>query len=250
MKILFVGDIYGDPGLTIFEEELNELKKKYRPDVVIVNGENSTNGRGINKNTYLKLMKLGVHAITMGNWTWANNELLTFINDSKVIRPANYLEAPGEGYKIININGKKILIVNLLGRVYMTSILENPFLVMDEIIKNVDADYIFVDFHGEATSEKIAFGHYFDGRVNAIVGTHTHVQTNDARVLPNGTLYITDVGMTGALDGIIGVSKDVVIPRFITGYAKANIVADGKRQFNGVFLDLDKKIIEKIHIEK
>lgn len=131
----------------------------------------------------------------------------------------------------------------------MDANLPNPFLVVDEIIKNNQADYIFVDMHAEASSEKIALGHYLDGRVNAIVGTHTHVQTNDDRLLPKGTLYITDVGMTGPLDGIIGVDKEIAITRFTTGYAKANLVENGKKQLNGVFLDLDKKTIEKIHLE-
>lgn len=249
MRVLFIGDIYGNPGLQIFESKISDLKKQYRPDIIIVNGENIANGRGITKELYLKLMKLNVNAITMGNWTFGNKDIFNFIDDSNLIRPANYLSAPGNGFKIININGRKILIVNLLGRIFMDANLPNPFLVVDEIIKNNQADYIFVDMHAEASSEKIALSHYLDGRVNAIVGTHTHVQTNDDRLLPKGTLYITDVGMTGPLDGIIGVDKEIAITRFTTGYAKANLVENGKKQLNGVFLDLDKKTIEKIHLE-
>lgn len=249
MRVLFIGDIYGNPGLQIFESKISDLKKQYRPDVIIVNGENIANGRGITKELYLKLMKLNVNAITMGNWTFGNKDIFNFIDDSNLIRPANYLSAPGNGFKTININGRKILIINLLGRIFMDANLPNPFLVVDEIIKNNQADYIFVDMHAEASSEKIALGHYLDGRVNAIVGTHTHVQTNDDRLLPKGTLYITDVGMTGPLDGIIGVDKEIAITRFTTGYAKANLVENGKKQLNGVFLDLDKKTIEKIHLE-
>lgn len=249
MRVLFIGDIYGNPGLQIFESKISDLKKQYRPDIIIVNGENIANGRGITKELYLKLMKLNVNAITMGNWTFGNKDIFNFIDDSNLIRPANYLSAPGNGFKIKNINGRKILIVNLLGRIFMDANLPNPFLVVDEIIKNNQADYIFVDMHAEASSEKIALGHYLDGRVNAIVGTHTHVQTNDDRLLPKGTLYITDVGMTGPLDGIIGVDKEIAITRFTTGYAKANLVENGKKQLNGVFLDLDKKTIEKIHLE-
>lgn len=249
MRVLFIGDIYGNPGLQIFESKISDLKKQYRPDIIIVNGENIANGRGITKELYLKLMKLNVNAITMGNWTFGNKDIFNFIDDSNLIRPANYLSAPGNGFKTININGRKILIINLLGRIFMDANLPNPFLVVDEIIKNNQADYIFVDMHAEASSEKIALGHYLDGRVNAIVGTHTHVQTNDDRLLPKGTLYITDVGMTGPLDGIIGVDKEIAITRFTTGYAKANLVENGKKQLNGVFLDLDKKTIEKIHLE-
>lgn len=247
--MLFIGDIYGNPGLQIFESKISDLKKQYRPDIIIVNGENIANGRGITKELYLKLMKLNVNAITMGNWTFGNKDIFNFIDDSNLIRPANYLSAPGNGFKIININGRKILIINLLGRIFMDANLPNPFLVVDEIIKNNQADYIFVDMHAEASSEKIALGHYLDGRVNAIVGTHTHVQTNDDRLLPKGTLYITDVGMTGPLDGIIGVDKEIAITRFTTGYAKANLIENGKKQLNGAFLDLDKKTIEKIHLE-
>ncbi|MDY0277054.1 MAG: TIGR00282 family metallophosphoesterase [Acholeplasma sp.] len=250
MKILFIGDIYGDSGIEIFSNKINELKNKYHPNIVIINGENIANGRGITRNIYLQMMKLGVHAITMGNWTWANNDLLTFIEDSVVIRPANFIDAPGKGFKIINFNGKKILVVSLLGRVFMNPNLENPFITLDNIIKNHDADYIFVDFHAEATSEKVALGHYFDGKVSAICGTHTHVQTNDDRLLPNGTLYITDVGMTGPLNGVIGVEQEIVFSRFLTGYSRNNIVASGKKQLNGVFIDIDKKTIEKIHLEE
>ncbi|VEU80683.1 TIGR00282 family metallophosphoesterase [Haploplasma axanthum] len=250
MKILFIGDIYGDPGIEILKDSLEELKKEYRPNVIIINGENIVNGRGINKKIYLEIMKLGVHAITMGNWTWSNTDIYSFINDSKIVRPANYLNAPGDGYKKININGKNLLVINAMGRVYMNPSLENPFITIAEILEKEQADYTFIDFHAEATSEKVALGHYFDGKVDAIVGTHTHVQTNDARVLPKGTLYITDVGMTGPRDGVIGVDKEIVIQRFLTGFSYNNAVASGVKQLNGVFLDLDKKIIKTIHIEK
>lgn len=250
MKILFIGDIYGDSGLSMIEENIDELKKKYRPTVIIVNGENADNGRGINKKIYLKLMSLGITAITMGNWTYSNKELVEFIDKSKVIRPANYVSAPGDGYKIININGKTLLVINLLGRIFMNANFENPFYVAEKIINSNKADYVFIDIHAEATSEKIALAHYLDGKVDAIVGTHTHVQTNDDRVFPKGTLYISDVGMTGPKDGVIGVDKDIVLTRFLTAYSIPNKVATGNRQLNGVFLNLDKKTIEKINIKE
>lgn len=248
MKILFFGDIYGDSGIKAFEESIDSLKQKYRPNLIVVNGENSANGRGINKSIYTNYMKKGVNVITMGNWTWGNKELLTFIDNSNVIRPANFKNAPGSGYKTININNEKILVINVLGRTFMNANLANPFETVEAIIENEKADYILIDFHAEATSEKVAFGIYFDGKIDAIVGTHTHVQTNDARVLPKGTLYITDVGMTGPLDGVIGVDKDIVISRFLTGYSGGNIVASGKKQVNAVFLDLKAKNIENIKI--
>lgn len=249
MKILFFGDIYGTAGIEMFEEHLKELKNKYRPNLIVVNGENIVNGRGINKEVYTKMMTLGVNAITMGNWTWANKDLLNFIDNSNIIRPANYKTAPGAGYKTININDQTILIISVLGRIFMNANLANPFETIEEIINNNKADFTLIDVHAEATSEKVAIGHYFDGKVDAIVGTHTHVQTNDDRVLPNGTLYITDIGMTGPLDGVIGVDKSIVIERFLTGYSRPNEVAKGPRQLNAVFLNLSKRTIEKIRIK-
>lgn len=250
MKILFFGDLYGNAGIEAFEKYLPQLKQKYRPNLIILNGENIANGRGINKTIYTKMMKLGVSAITMGNWTWANQDLLNFIEESNIIRPANFKNAPGYGYKIINVNSETILIINVLGRIFMNPNLENPFETVEKIINENKADYIFVDFHAEATSEKVAFGLYYDGKIDAIVGTHTHVQTNDARKLENGTLYITDVGMTGPLNGVIGVEKNIVISRFLTGYSGGNIVASGPRQVSAVFLDLKNKKIETIKINE
>ena len=156
MKVLFIGDIFGEPGMDILENKFDELKSKYKPNVIIVNGENITNGKGIDKKAYLRIMKLGVHAITMGNWTWGNSDLLNFIGDSKIIRPANYVKAPGEGFKIINFNGKTILIINLLG-VYMNPNLLSPFDEALKIINSNKTDYVFIDFHAEATSEKGRF---------------------------------------------------------------------------------------------
>lgn len=249
MKIVFIGDIYGEAGFKALKNTLPEIKSKYKPNILIANAENIANGRGITEEIYKDLMKMGFSALTMGNWTWSNYDLFNFIENSNIIRPANYLKAPGVGYKVIKFNEKTLLVINLMGRVYMNPNLTNPFHVAEEIIENNPADYVFIDFHAEATSEKVALGHYLDGRVNAIVGTHTHVQTNDDRVLPKGTLYITDVGMTGPLNGVIGVSKEIVLERFLTGFSRGNVVASGQLELNGVFLDLDKKIIEKIKIK-
>lgn len=250
MKILFVGDIYGLYGLEFFLEQLPSLKSLYKPNIIIINGENLAEGRGINEQIYKELMKVNVSAITMGNWTYGNQNLLGFIENSVIIRPANFKDAPGVGYKNIKYNDKTLLVISLLGRTFMNANLENPFETIDHILEKEKADYIFVDFHAEATSEKVAMAHYLDGRVNALVGTHTHVQTNDDQIFPNGMLYITDVGMTGSKEGVIGVSKEIVIRRFKTGYSTGNIVAKGKRQLNGVILDLTSKKIEKIRIEE
>lgn len=250
MRILFIGDVYGEPGRKILKKYLPILKKKYNYNFLIVNGENScNNGRGISLEIYKEFMNLGVNCITMGNHTYGNKELDSFIEDSNVIRPANFYETPGKGYRTFNYNNKKITVINVMGRAFLNIPLECPFKTCDNIIKDLNSDYIIVDIHAEATSEKVALGWYLDGRVSAVVGTHTHIQTADERLLNNNTLYITDVGMTGPRDEIIGVSKEIVITRFLKGYSGPNKVVDGPRQLNGVILDLDKDPkIERITI--
>ena len=249
MKILFIGDIYGDPGVDMIENNLPELKATYKPNITIVNAENAANGRGITKQIYKTLMQLGVSVITMGNWTWGNRELFEFIEDSNIVRPFNYREAPGKGYLTLNYNGSKVLIINALGRTFMNANLDDPFTGIKKIIESEKADVVFVDFHAEATSEKVALGHYLDGMCDVVVGTHTHIQTADERMLPKGTLYITDVGMTGPLNGIIGVDKDIVLNRFLNGFSTPNRVSDGPKQLNAVIIDLTLKTIKRIHIE-
>ena len=250
MKILFVGDIYGEPGRKMLLNNLEELKQTYRPNIIIVNAENSANnGRGITQKFYKELMQAGVHSVTMGNHVWGQNELTEFIYDSRVVRPINFLEAPGKGYDVIKYNNQTLLVVNALGRTFMNANLESPFFEIEKVIDAVKTDYVFVDFHAEATSEKVALGHYLDGKASVVVGTHTHIQTADERVLPKGTLYITDVGMTGPLDGIIGVEKDIVIKRFIHGHSQPNQVAITKNQLNAVIIDLKQKTIKRIHLE-
>ncbi len=249
MKVLFIGDIYGKPGREMILKHLPILKSEYKPNIIIVNAENSANnGRGITIDFYKELMSLGVSTITMGNHIWGQQKLVEFIDEAHICRPANYYQAPGRAYDLINYNNKRLLVINLLGRTFMDANLENPFLLAKKIIEEVKPDYSIIDFHAEATSEKIALGHYLDGLASAVIGTHTHVPTADNRMLEKGTLYITDVGMTGPLDGIIGVDKDVVIKRFIQGHTRPNKVAMGKNQLNGVILDLDLKTIERIHI--
>lgn len=249
MRVLFVGDIYGDAGLKILLDNLSEIKSDYRPNLIIVNGENAARGRGITESIYKQLMTAGVHMITMGNWTWGNKELYDFIEDANIVRPFNYRQAPGLGYKTINFNGQTLLIINALGRTFMNANLNDPFTGIEAILRQHPADYSLVDIHAEATSEKVALGHYLDGLATAVVGTHTHVPTADNRTLPKGTLYITDVGMTGPLDGIIGVDKDIVINRFLNGFSTPNKVAKGPKQLNAVIMDFNTKTIERIHIE-
>lgn len=250
MKILFIGDIYGEPGRNLILNQLDELKNTYKPNIIIVNAENSANnGRGITQKFYKELMQKGVSCITMGNHVWGQSELLTFIDESRIVRPLNFKEAPGKGYDLIKYNDKTLLVINALGRTFMNANMESPFTTIEDVISAHKADYVFVDFHAEATSEKVALGHYLDGKVDLLVGTHTHIQTADERCLPKGTLYITDVGMTGPLDGIIGVEKDIVIKRFLHGHSGPNQVAITKNQLNAVIADLKLKTIKRIHIE-
>lgn len=249
MKVLFIGDIYGRPGLDILTEKMPELKELYKPNLIIANAENAHNGRGINLKIYKELMSLGVHMITMGNWVWGQRELFEFIDDANIVRPFNFREAPGRGYITMNYNGQKVLVINALGRTFMNPQVGCPFVGIDEILAKNNADYTIVDIHAEATSEKVALGHYLDGRVSAVLGTHTHIPTADERMLPGGTLYITDVGMTGPKEGVIGVSKEIVLNRFLNGFSTPNEVASGPKQLSAVIMDLKLKTIQRIHME-
>ncbi len=249
MRILYIGDLVGENGLRYLEQNLSTIKKDNRINIVLCNAENTTYGRGLNKEHYSRLMKLGISALSMGNHTFSNKEIREFINDSNIVRPANLTTDLGKGYKVINYNGKKICLVNLLGRVYMNNMsLDCPFKTMDNILQEVSADYIIVDFHAEATSEKIAFSLDFDGKVSAVVGTHTHVSTSDYKTLPNNTLYVTDIGMTGTSNHVLGDDKDVIIKRFRSGVFEPAKTQKGPVMFNAVILDFIKNTIEPINL--
>lgn len=244
MKFLFIGDVVGAPGRNMVNKYLPLLKKKYKPTITIVNGENAASGKGITQKIYKGLLEAGAQVITMGNHTWDNREIFEFIDDAAwLIRPANLpANNPGQGYTIVTVNSVKIAVINLIGRTFLPPN-DCPFKKVDEILESIKkiTPFIFVDFHAEATSEKQAFGWYLDGRVTAVVGTHTHVQTADHRVLPKGTAYITDVGMTGAYDGILGMDKDIIINRFLTNLPARFEVAKGREQLNGVVVTVDEK---------
>ncbi|TMN23637.1 TIGR00282 family metallophosphoesterase [Lentibacillus cibarius] len=257
MKILFIGDVAGSPGRDMVQAYLPELKAKYRPDMTIINGENAAAGKGITQKIYKQFLQWGAHVITMGNHTWDKKEIFEFIDEAKnMIRPANFPEGtPGKGITFVNINGTEVAVVNAQGRTFLPAI-DDPFRKMDELIEiaRKRTNIIFVDFHAEATSEKQAMGWYLDGRVSAVVGTHTHTQTADERILPSGTAFITDVGMTGPYDAILGMEKEAVMKKFLTSLpVRFEIDKNGRNQLNGIIVDIDKKtgkasVIERIMI--
>lgn len=240
MKVLAVGDIVGENGLKKLKETLPHLVESENIDFVIVNAENSAGGMGITKQIFQDLVALKVDAITMGNHTWGKKDIFSFIDHPKMIRPANYSKGVvGKGYRVYECKGKKIAVINLIGRTDMGVLSENPFLVVDGLLKEIQADYIFVDFHAEATAEKIAMGYYLDGKVSAVFGTHTHVQTADEKILKAGTGYITDVGMTGPKDSVIGMDIEASLKRFLTTLPEKYRVAIGQTMLNGCVFKID-----------
>ncbi|WP_342389121.1 TIGR00282 family metallophosphoesterase [Salinicoccus bachuensis] len=252
MRILFIGDIVGKIGRRMLQEHLLELKRQHGAQVAIVNGENAAHGKGITEKIYKELLTAGADFITLGNHAFAKRDVYEFLDeDIRMVRPANFPEgAPGKGYGVVNVNGVKLLIMNLQGRSFMDAI-DCPFRKADAILDAVDADEIFVDFHSETTSESLAMGHYLDGRVDAVVGTHTHVQTNDEQVLPEGTKYITDVGMTGFRDGILGIRKEEVIERFLHQLpVRHNVPEEGAGILSGVIIDTKTNKIDTIRIRE
>ncbi|MEZ0535741.1 TIGR00282 family metallophosphoesterase [Caldicellulosiruptoraceae bacterium PP1] len=251
MRFLAIGDVVGRPGRNIIKNSLNKVKENYHIDVVIANCENSAGGNGISKKVADELFSAGINVMTMGNHVWANKEIFAFIeNEHRIVRPANYPEkTPGRGYNIYINNGNEYAVINLCGRVFMENF-ECPFKRIDEILERLKTKIILVDFHAEATSEKKAFGYYLDGRVSCVFGTHTHVQTSDERILPNGTAYITDVGMTGPYESILGVDKDLVIQKFITMLPVRFEVAKGMAQLNGVIIDIDENSGKATNIQR
>lgn len=242
MRILLVGDIFSVAGREMFEETLPKLKEKYQLNFIIANGENIAHGNGITEKYYQFLLSNHVDVVTMGNHTFGNTDILRFIdNAKKLVRPLNYPDGvPGQGYVTVNYNQTKITVFQVLGRTFDNNSLDCPFRKTEELLEKVKSDIYICDFHGEATSEKIAYGLYFDGKVDIIVGTHTHVQTNDARVLPKGTMYMTDLGMTGSLEGVIGVDPNMIIKKFLTGMPTRHIpMEQGKRQFCGLVVEIN-----------
>lgn len=242
MRILAVGDIVGENGLNKLKDVLPKLKQSENIDFIIVNGENVAGGMGITEKLFNQILNAGANVVTLGNHTWSKKDIFNFIDNEKIIRPANYPKGVvGKGYNIFNCKGKKIGVINLIGRTNMGILSENPFLIADEIIEKINnkVDIIVVDFHAEATAEKIALANYLDGKVDIIFGTHTHVQTADECILPKGTAYITDIGMTGPIDSVIGMDKKASIKRFVTTLPEKYKIADGNSKFNGCLFDIN-----------
>lgn len=249
MKILYLGDIVGEKSIKALEYTLNDIKKEYGINVVLANAENVTKGKGLCENDYKALKRLGIQAMSMGNHTFSKREIKNYIDEANICRPANLNTTVGKGYLNIKYNDKTICLVNLLGRVYMNGAIDCPFQAMDKILENVKADYYIVDFHAEATSEKKAFFYDFAGKVSAVVGTHTHTQTADEQVYKN-TCFISDIGMCGPYDSILGDDIDKIIERFRTGiYDLCDVSSSNDYMINGVVIDLGitKNTITRIH---
>ena len=243
MKVLVLGDIIGNSGVNEVKNRLPNIIKEKNIDFVIANAENSADGMGITSKIFKDLISSGVNVITMGNHTWGKKDIFNIIENKNLLRPANYPEGvQGNGYGIYELNGKKIAVINLIGRVSMNVLSENPFVKAKEIVSKIknEVDCILVDFHAEATAEKIAMGYYLDGKVACVFGTHTHVATADEQILENGTAYITDIGMTGPKRSVIGMEVDASIKRFETTLPeKYRVSPDKEIIFNGIILEIN-----------
>jgi len=248
LKILFFGDIVGKIGRKAVRKTLPAYRKKYNPDLVIANVENLAHGKGITEKTLNEVKESGIDVFTSGNHIFRREEGLDLLadKDSIVIRPANYPEdTTGYGEKLVEIGTKKLLVINLIGRVFFEETFDSPFEKLDEILAkyaNDNLSGIIVDFHAEATSEKVALGWYADGRVSAILGTHTHIPTADAKILPKGTAYITDIGMVGSKESVLGVKKEIIIEKFLKDLPIIfDIPEEGTVQINAALVTIDSK---------
>jgi len=246
MRILFFGDIVGKLGRRAILEVIPTAREEFKPDIIMANGENMAHGMGMTRKTLAEVRAAGVEIITSGNHIDDKEECTSVLSDPalQVLRPANYPpQVAGKGILIVEVGTRRLVVINLLGRVFMREKLDCPFRTLDALLTAPEvkvAQAVVVDFHAEATSEKIAFGWYANGRVAAVVGTHTHVPTIDARILPGGTAYVTDVGMVGPRDGVIGVKKEGPMKGFLTQLStKLEVLEEGVAQVNAVVVDID-----------
>lgn len=255
MKVLFIGDIVARLGRAAVKKVLPDLKKEREIDFVIAQGENLTTGNGMTIEKVKEMLNCGIDFFTAGNHVWKKKDFVPYLDDKAVpvLRPANYPKAPGRGFEVFKTNFGNILLVSLMGREALNSNLDNPFYVIEEILEATKKEKLaarIVDFHAEITSEKVAMGHFLDGKVSAVCGTHTHVPTCDARILPGGTAVVSDIGMVGPLDSVLGVKKELIIQRFLTGLPVKHENPEGDCIFNSVFIEIGKdaeaKSIERI----
>lgn len=253
MKILAVGDIVGEAGVRKLKEELPKIKKEYNIDFVITNGENSAGGMGINERNFNDMLEAGTNVVTMGNHTWGKKDIFKFIDHPQLLRPANYPKGVvGKGLGIYECKEKKIAVMNFMGRVDINILTENPFIKARDMVNEIkdNVDMIIIDFHAEATAEKIAMARYLDGKITAIFGTHTHVQTADEQILPNGTAYITDIGMTGPKNSVIGMDAQASIKRFETTLPEKYKLAEGECMLNSVIFEIDNETNKAVGITR
>lgn len=254
MRVMLTGDVVGRPGRKAFELYTPKLRREKNIDVVIVNGENSAGGKGVTRKSLDALYHAGADIITTGNHVWDKKDVLEFIDrEPFLIRPANYPEgAPGKGWCIYPFKAKNIGVINLSGRAFMPT-LDCPFQKIEDILHEIrqECDLIFLDFHAETTSEKMAMGWYLDGRVNGVVGTHTHIQTADARILPQGTAYITDLGMTGSWNSVLGVKTEIILRKFTTAMpCRFDLEEEGPQVYSAVIVDIDDQTNRTTGIER
>ena len=254
MRVMLVGDVIGRPGRRAFREYVQKLRKEKKIDVVIANGENSAAGKGLTRTSLDELYSGGADIITTGNHVWDKKDVMEFIDSEPfLIRPANYPDGtPGKGYCLYPFKAKTIGVMNLSGRTFMPA-LDCPFQKAEELLKEMQGqcDLIFLDFHAETTSEKMALGFYLDGRITGLVGTHTHIQTADERILPRGTAYITDLGMVGPWNSVLGVRTDNIIYKFTTGLpVRFEVEDEGPRVFSAVIVETDDKTNQAVGIER
>jgi len=253
MRILFIGDIVGRPGRNIIRAKLNLFRENEKIDVVIANGENSAGGSGLTPRISEELFEGGVDILTSGDHIWKKREIYDFLDENDtIVRPLNYPEgAPGKGVTVVNVAGKEIAVINLLGRVFMDAV-DCPFRSVQKEIEELKkrTPVIIVDMHAEATSEKVAMGWFLDGKVSAVIGTHTHIQTADEKILPNGTAYITDCGMTGPYDSVIGRKKEYILERFLTQLPTRFEMAESGIEMHGVIMDIDEATGKALSIER
>lgn len=241
MRVLFVGDVFGQPGRRVLQAHLPLIRSRF--DFVIVNVENAAGGFGLHREGAVAALQAGANCLTLGNHAWHHRDVFGMMQDEgrfPIVRPLNYSDpgAPGVGYRTFNVNGEKLTVVNLLGRVFMDHV-ANPFRVMDTLLEQDDLGSVFVDFHAEATSEKMAMGWHLAGRVAAVIGTHTHVPTADTRLLPGGTAYQSDSGFTGPHDSVIGSNPQGPLQKFLTELPQRFTVAEGRAELNGVIVRIE-----------